>query len=352
MASVTADAAQGPLAEIESERESAELWAFAVEPLHGSDDDTTELEATLDASDKDSASTDEPPPDLEADDEATQGDEHPGDSPAPAKPVRLPPVASHWHPRAHDGPLRSRELYRSSHWAVPWSDLMMVMFVMFAMLVTMQMRENRRLIESAERQQEAAAREEQDQRMPSAERERIETETVPFPSLEPLMPYPSFEPLLRIDVLERSRDAVRDAKVDNVEIALMNDDSVKVSVQGPMFFELGQADLRSEVRSFLDRLARVIAQTPYRVDVIGHTDDYAVDTAEFPSNWELSAARAARVARYLIDSAEIDPRRFTVMGRGEFEPAVANTSDANRSLNRRVEIIITRNELEPTELSQ
>jgi outer membrane protein OmpA-like peptidoglycan-associated protein len=211
---------------------------------------------------------------------------------------------------------------------------MMVMFVLFAVLVAVLMQEKREIIEAAERQQPVPV-------------------SVPTPTLIPdptptRLPVPSFEPLMRVNVFERSQEAVRDARIDNVEIVLLSDQSVKVSVQGPMFFELGEARLRPEVREFLDRLARVIGQTSFAVQVIGHTDDYPVVTEAFPSNWELSAARAARVARYLINSAGIDPRRFTVMGRGEHEPAVANTNDANRALNRRVEIIITRDEIEPS----
>ncbi|MFP4278605.1 MAG: OmpA family protein, partial [Halochromatium sp.] len=179
-------------------------------------------------------------------------------------------------------------------------------------------------------------------------------EPEPEPEPEPLpRPQPSFEPLMWLNVLARSQDAVREARIDNVEVVLMEDQSVKVSVQGPMFFELGKATLQSEVLEFLDRLALVIEQTPFAVQVIGHTDDVPMRNTElFPSNWELSAARAARVARYLIDSAGLDPRRFTVIGRGEMEPAVPNTSDANRALNRRVEIIITRDEVEPKETAQ
>ncbi len=229
--------------------------------------------------------------------------------------------------------------YVGGHWSVPWSDLMMVMFVLFAVLVAVQMRENRELVESAELEEP----------VPLSVPEPVPTPTpmlTPTPTLTPPL-VPSFEPLMRVNVFERSQDAVRDARIENVEIVLLSDRSVKVSVQGPMFFELGEATLRSEVREFLDRLARVIGQTAFAVRVIGHTDDYSVDTEVFPSNWELSAARAARVARYLINSADIDPRRFTVIGRGEYEPAVPNTDDANRALNRRVEIIITRDEIEP-----
>ncbi|NBC49326.1 MAG: OmpA family protein [Gammaproteobacteria bacterium] len=239
----------------------------------------------------------------------------------------------------------------SNQWLIPWGDLMMVMFVLFAVLVTLQMRENQRLVENAEREYQAAHRQQGEREMESGIREQTEKQPVPIPGIGQDTQFPSFAPLMRVNVFERSQDAVRDARVDNVEIVLLEDDSVKVSVKGPMFFELGKARLRPQVRDFLDRLADVIEQTPYNVHVIGHTDDYPVDTEVFPSNWELSTARAARVARYLIDRADIDPRRFTVMGHGEFKPAAANTNDANRALNRRVEIIITREIPEPDDLS-
>jgi chemotaxis protein MotB len=131
-------------------------------------------------------------------------------------------------------------------------------------------------------------------------------------------------------------------QLQNIDVALLEDLSVKVSVQGPMFFDRGKAELLPEVTQFLDRLALVIRQTPYRVHVVGHTDDNPIRTEEFPSNWELSLIRASRVARHLIRSAELDPARFVVMGRGQYDPAFPNKDDANRALNRRVEIVITR----------
>ncbi len=229
-----------------------------------------------------------------------------------------PPDRPHQHHRAADalGP----------SWSVPWSDLMMVMFVLFASLVTAQ----------AMRERQAPPQE----REVPAER-GLERQSPARP--------PSLEPLLRINVLERSREAVRAANLQNVEIALLADQSVKVSVQGPMFFELGKADLRPEVRDFLDRLALVIRQVPYQVQVIGHTDDHPISTDLFPSNWELSVTRATRVARHLIAQGAIDPARFTVLGRSQYQPAVPNLDEEQRARNRRVEIIITRDVLRPAE---
>jgi chemotaxis protein MotB len=214
----------------------------------------------------------------------------------------------------------------TNHWSVPWSDLMMVMFVLFAALLTAQALE-RKIPE------------------PVVETiTQIEIEQVPDPvETAP----PTFEPLMRINVFERSQQAVREARIENVEIAILEDQSVKVSVKGPMFFELGKADLRQDMRQFLGNLARIIMQTPYQVNVIGHTDDYPINNTEFPSNWELSVTRAARVVRYLIDQGGVDPGRFTVMGRSQFDPLLPNADDQARAQNRRVEIIITRETSNP-----
>lgn len=218
-------------------------------------------------------------------------------------------------------------------WAVPWSDLMMVMFVLFAVLFILDLSTPELQIEY----------------QPEPIVKYVE---VPSPIESPVaIPEhgPTAGPIgidisktLNINVFEESNEALRRAEISDVNVALLSDKSVKVSVQGPMLFELGRADLRDEMREFLDSLAFVIRQTPFRVRVIGHTDDKPINTTLFPSNWELSLFRASTVARYLIASGELDPTRFTVMGRGQYQP-VASNSDANQSaLNRRVEIIITR----------
>ena len=220
-----------------------------------------------------------------------------------------------------------------ANWAVPWSDLMMTMFVLFAALLAAQSLHGR-----GEQKKQQQAREVQVQPQPQpVEVEKIVEQPVPVPT-----PDKSVEPLTQINVLARSREAVRESNLQNVEIALLEDQSVKVSVQGPMFIAQGKADLRSEVTQFLDRLSQIIRQTPYDIHIVGHTDDRAIKTSLFPSNWELSLVRASRVARYLIDTGGIDPSRFMVIGRGEYEPVSANTDEQARALNRRVEIIITR----------
>lgn len=107
-------------------------------------------------------------------------------------------------------------------------------------------------------------------------------------------------------------------------------------------FAQGQAELLEDFQPTLQRIAGFIAsQSGYRILVSGHSDDTPIKTAAFPSNWELSAARAAAVVRFLSENG-VDPRQVSIRGYGEYSPLYANSSSENRQANRRVEITLTR----------
>ena len=79
----------------------------------------------------------------------------------------------------------------------------------------------------------------------------------------------------------------------------------------------------------------------YRIAIRGHTDDQAIQTQRFPSNWELSAVRATGVLRFFIEQG-IDPERMTSTGYAEYMPLVDNDSAENRARNRRVEFVLVK----------
>jgi chemotaxis protein MotB len=76
------------------------------------------------------------------------------------------------------------------------------------------------------------------------------------------------------------------------------------------------------------------------VRVEGHTDNVPIHTNRFPSNWELSIARAVSVVKYFVDVGNINPQRLSAVGYGESRPLVPNSSAANLAKNRRVEIVL------------
>ncbi len=114
--------------------------------------------------------------------------------------------------------------------------------------------------------------------------------------------------------------------------------SVKVTLPGHVLFDLGSAHLKEEAFPLLDQLRNVIQETPNRIIVTGHTDDLPIRTAQFPSNWELSAARAGSVIRHFLSKGGIEATRFLAVGMADTLPRKPNDSAVNRVHNRRVEI--------------
>jgi chemotaxis protein MotB len=107
-------------------------------------------------------------------------------------------------------------------------------------------------------------------------------------------------------------------------------------------FRVGKAELLVDFRPALSRIAAFIAHKKgYDVVVLGHTDDTPIHNAQFPSNWELSAARAVAVAKFLIEKG-VRPGRVSIRGYSEYRPLYKNTTPENRQANRRVEIMLTK----------
>ncbi|MBC7084086.1 MAG: chemotaxis protein MotB [Bacillota bacterium] len=129
------------------------------------------------------------------------------------------------------------------------------------------------------------------------------------------------------------------ALADDVHLEI-TERGLVVSFMDKVLFDLGQADLRPEARRVLSEVAVILRKIPNDIRIEGHTCDLPIRTPKFPSNWELSTARACTVLRYFIEAAGLAPDRFTAMGYGEYRPKVPNTSEANRALNRRVDIVI------------
>jgi len=107
-------------------------------------------------------------------------------------------------------------------------------------------------------------------------------------------------------------------------------------------FDLGVAEILPEAIPLLKKLAFIISKTSYAVCVEGHTDNLPIHTKKFPSNWELSTARAVNVLRYFTEKEKIPVQRLSAAGFGEFQPIFANDSPEHRAKNRRVEIVFVR----------
>lgn len=107
-----------------------------------------------------------------------------------------------------------------------------------------------------------------------------------------------------------------------------------------ILFNTGEAIILSEAIPILDRVSDFLKEIPNMVRVEGHTDSRPINTYVYPSNWELSGARASSVIRYFIEQHGLAPDRFMAVGFGETRPVAPNDGPENWAKNRRVEIII------------
>jgi len=112
-----------------------------------------------------------------------------------------------------------------------------------------------------------------------------------------------------------------------------------MTVADTVLFDLGVAEISPEAFPLLSKIASVISKTSSPIRIEGHTDNLPIHTEEFPSNWELSTARAVNVLRYFVEKEKIPPERLSAVGYGEFRPLFPNDTPEHRARNRRVEII-------------
>ncbi len=121
---------------------------------------------------------------------------------------------------------------------------------------------------------------------------------------------------------------------------------VRMHFRGSSFYQVGEANLLPGGRKIIDNVMKVVEELIYyqfNIDIEGHADNTPIENSRFPSNWELSAARASNIVRYLIESG-YDPERLKASGYGDLFPIAANTDPLgnpipeNQDMNRRIVI--------------
>lgn len=161
---------------------------------------------------------------------------------------------------------------------------------------------------------------------------------VPKPiRVEPPRPVQSHERMKLIaDVIKNDLQPLIDKDLIKVT---HNNLWVEVEINTSILFSVGSAQLEEEADTPLLKLAQVIKDLPNYVDVEGHTDNLPIKTPVYPTNWELSAARAASVV-HLFAKQGVAPQRLSAIGYGEHRPAGDNNTIEGRRQNRRVKIVI------------
>lgn len=113
-----------------------------------------------------------------------------------------------------------------------------------------------------------------------------------------------------------------------------------IRLNDKMLFSQGSAIIKPDVLSTLDNIAAELKTLDNFIIIEGHTDSTPISNKQFPSNWELSTARATNIINYLVKKDGLTPKKLSAVGYGEYMPIAPNTSYEGKTQNRRVDIII------------
>lgn len=177
-----------------------------------------------------------------------------------------------------------------------------------------------------------------------------ESSPSPIPTPSTILSNPSTNPSAPASVLQQVRleqDIARELESQKRRLGedhgarlFRTERGLVISLASAEFFPAGGIEIPESRKAVLAAIAPLLAASAMPLRFEGHTDDQTMQSNRFPSNWELSSARAAAVARLFIEQHGIDPRRVATVGYAEYRPLAANDRSANRALNRRVEIVL------------
>lgn len=160
-----------------------------------------------------------------------------------------------------------------------------------------------------------------------------------------LKPAPRYErePKKDLDgfMVVKLREALEQSDLSKHGTIEVTDRGVTLRIAGDALFDSGQVELKAGAVALLGQLVAVAMSSPGEIDVEGHTDDVPISTSLFPSNWELSAARAGAAVRQLTTQG-MSSARLRAVGFADTRPLAPNDSAQNRALNRRIEFLFAR----------
>jgi chemotaxis protein MotB len=149
----------------------------------------------------------------------------------------------------------------------------------------------------------------------------------------------------KIEELKSTYDSELRSRLKSKEMTIREfEEKVSITFVDRVLFDFGEATITPEGRSILRRVGKILKNVQgMQIRVVGHTDNRPIRKEyqhKFPSNWELSAARAAAVARYFQGETGLDPKSLEIAGRSFYRPVASNETEEGRAQNRRVEVII------------
>ncbi len=226
----------------------------------------------------------------------------------------------------------SDEPSNSMGWMVTFSDLITLLLTFFVLLLTMCSLEAGKI-----EQFQAACTEAMgvllegkfshvEERIITSSKKRIDEKVIKTDNV-----LRQFAGLKTILLQENEQGAVEFKELEN---------GLSIILRDNLLFRTGHAEIYPAGKAVLRTIGNTVRNFEGSVLIEGHTDNVPIKTKRFPSNWELSTARAVSVVRFITEEVGVDPAKFSAVGYGDTRPKVPNDTPTNRRRNRRVEIIL------------
>lgn len=153
-------------------------------------------------------------------------------------------------------------------------------------------------------------------------------------------------------ILEQINNFVKENELEKSITLKLDERGLLIRFLDTVLFDSGKADIKDDAKFIINMISDVIKESDKSIRVEGHTDNVPINTGKFPSNWELSTARAVNVVKYIIELKDIEPWRISAAGYGEYHPIDTNDTSEGKQRNRRVDIVILRTEKSDMEPQQ
>jgi len=245
-------------------------------------------------------------------------------------------------------------------WLVSYADFITLLFAVFVVLYAMGQSDKKKVEEVMQAIQQSFG-------MATAGASAPKVSVI---SSQAITVIPSLKPEIKVSPMGRSRNGQAKARAEekdfrqiksSVEAYLVKQGAQSkvtleitrrgliVSLKEAGFFNSGQANIKPEAYELINTIAEVMTQYNNPLRLEGHTDNVPISTSQFPSNWELSTARATNGLKYLLKNFEVDPNKISATGYAEFRPIADNATPEGRAKNRRVDLVMLSGDAEHNE---
>ena len=230
----------------------------------------------------------------------------------------------------------------SERWLLTYADLMNLLLILFIILFAMSQVDSEKFQQLSQSLSSAFG----NGNPPSTiQGGKAGNSLISMPGVLPSPVIPSTQEDQQFDETVKEVDnIVKEQGLDGNVSVNMQERGIVISIRDKVLFKSGSAEIEKDSEADITKIGQdILAKIPGKsIRIEGHTDNNPIKSNQFPSNWELSSARATNVLRLLVEKAGLDPKNTSAVGYGEFTPVVPNTSDENRAINRRVDIVILR----------